>query len=219
MVKRWAPATDQPVRLLDVGCGRPSFLQAVTHTFGWQGTGLDFDSSSWQGTEYQALDLRLGNPSETDFRTLGTYDLITMWHYLEHEYTPAATLRNLLAAATPQTRLVIEVPNYASLTRKWQGNHWEGFHAPRHTGVYTPATLKNMLESHGWKVVAQKPYGSLDPFALWWMGERERKKLPWDQSLEKEFPGFMARKVMLSPLFALEKWVSLGVQVAVAIPA
>ena len=203
-------------RVLDLGCGKPEFLLALQQKWHWQGTGIDFDDSSWQDERYQALDLHIGDPAALDYGAMGKFDLITMWHYLEHDYAPGKTLEKLTAAAHDKTRLVIEVPNYQSWTRRWQGVYWEGFHTPRHTGVYTSATLKNMLETHGWVVERQFSYGSLDPFALWWMGERERKKLPWNKSMEDEFPGFMLKKIISAPLFALQGLISLGVQTVVA---
>ncbi|MFN4121859.1 MAG: class I SAM-dependent methyltransferase [Flavobacteriales bacterium] len=205
-------------RLLDLGCGRPEFLRQFQQSTHWEVTGIDFDSSAWQEERFAHLNLHEGDIAEMDLRAFGKFDVITLWHYLEHDYNPAHTLRRLKDVANAETHLIIEVPNYDSLTRKWQSKHWQGFHTPRHTGVYTPETLAKMLHNHGWKVKKQYTYGSLDPFVLWWLGEREKKKLNWNKSMESEFPKFLLQKLISSPLFSLERFISLGVQTTVAVP-
>lgn len=206
-------------RLLDLGCGRPDFLLLFQNKTNWQVTGIDFDSSTWQEERFAHLNLHEGEISAMNLNALGNFDVITLWHYLEHDYNPGLTLRKLKELSHPHTRLIIEVPNYDSLTSKIQKQYWQGFHTPRHTGVYTPATLAKMLQANGWKVKQQFTYGSLDPFVLWWLGERDRKKLKWNKSLEQEFLGFLFQKIISSPLFMLKRYLSLGVQTAIAVPA
>jgi 2-polyprenyl-3-methyl-5-hydroxy-6-metoxy-1,4-benzoquinol methylase len=206
-------------RLLDLGCGRPEFLWYFQQCTNWEVEGIDFDSSAWHDKRFAHLKLYEGDITEMDLSALGKFDIITLWHYLEHDYNPALTLGRLKDMAHADTRLIIEVPNYNSLTRKWQNQYWQGFHTPRHTGVYTPETLAKMLQQHGWKIEKQYTYGSLDPFVLWWLGERERNKRLWNKSLEDEFPGFLFQKIISSPLFVLERFLSLGVQTTVAVPA
>jgi 2-polyprenyl-3-methyl-5-hydroxy-6-metoxy-1,4-benzoquinol methylase/rubredoxin len=206
-------------RLLDLGCGKPDFLSLFQKKWDWEVKGIDFDRSSWDDEKYRGLDLTEGDISEMNLAELGNFDMITLWHYLEHDYSPRDTLQKLKELSHPETRLIIEVPNYDSLTRKRQKEYWQGFHTPRHTGVYTPETLNKMLSQNGWKVKKQYSYGSLDPFVLWWLGERDRKQLLWNISLESEFMGFMMQKAMYSPLFSLQKYLSLGVQTVVAVPA
>lgn len=60
------------------------------------------------------------------------YSLITMWHFLEHDYNPNATLarcRDLLGA---DGRLVIEVPRLHSLSYQLYREHWPGLQAHQH---------------------------------------------------------------------------------------
>jgi ubiquinone/menaquinone biosynthesis C-methylase UbiE len=206
-------------RLLDLGCGRPEFLLLFQNKTNWEVTGIDFDSSTWTDERFAELDLHEGEISAMNLSPFGKFDVITLWHYLEHDYNPGLTLRKLKELSHPATRLIIEVPNYDSLTRSRQKQYWQGFHTPRHTGVYTPATLAKMLQHNGWKVDKQYTYGSLDPFVLWWLGERERKMRKWNKSMEAEFPGFLLQKIISSPLFVLERFLSLGVQTTLAVPA
>ncbi len=217
LVQRYAPCSTGTV-VLDVGCGKPSFLQALHAQAGTQGIGLDFSDEGWEGrpADWPDLTLITGDPHAVDLPRAP--QVITMWHYLEHDYAPGQTLRRLAEAARPDTRLFIEVPDLDCHPRRWQGSHWEGFHTPRHTALYTVQTLRDLLQRHSWEVVHQHRYGTLDPYALYWMGRMEAQQLDWRQSMEPQFGGFLARKILTWPLFALQRRVPLGVMTAIARP-
>jgi hypothetical protein len=125
-------------------------------------------------------------------------------------------LRRLRSLAGPGAALLVEVPNYDSLTRRLHGSSWAGFHTPRHSAVYTPATLRAMLEQAGWRVERQEASGTLDPWVLYWLGRQDRRGQALDGNLEPAFPGFMTGKVLTLPLALAQRWISLGVQVAIA---
>ena len=208
------PAT----RALDVGCGRPTFLEALHRRTGVRGTGIDFSDAGWRDEPERwraaELDLRHGRLEATALS--GGFDLITLWHALEHDYRPRATLERLRTLARDGATLVVEVPDYDGLTRRLQGSAWAGYHTPRHTASYTATTLRAMLEGAGWRVVRQARSGTLDPYVLWWLGQEERAAHGFDGSLESRFPGFMAGKLATLPLALVGRWVRLGIQLAVA---
>jgi 2-polyprenyl-3-methyl-5-hydroxy-6-metoxy-1,4-benzoquinol methylase len=202
---------------LDVGCGRPTFLEALVDRTGTRGVGVDASDGGWteerQRWETAGLELYRGTVQSAPLD--GPFDLVCMWHALEHDYQPLDTLRRLHALTRPGGTLLVEVPNYDSWTRRLHGSSWAGFHTPRHTTAFTPATLRSMLERAGWKVDRQVTYGTLDPYVLWWLGRQEIKGRVLDGNLEALFPRFIAGKVLTLPVAALQRWASLGVQLAV----
>ena len=207
--------------VLDVGCGRPTFLEALTRVTGAHGTGIDLSDGGWSADPARwaaaGLDLRVATVAEG--LPPGPFDLVTMWHALEHDYDPLATLRRLREVTRPGGTLLVEVPNYDSLTRRLHGAGWAGLHTPRHSALYTPETLRGMLERGGWQVIRVDPWGTLDPYVLWWLGRQERAGRSLEGSLERAFPGFMLGKVLTLPVALLQRWISLGVQTATARPA
>ncbi|MGL4422054.1 MAG: class I SAM-dependent methyltransferase, partial [Gemmataceae bacterium] len=104
----------EPGRLLDFGCGGGSFLERMAAQ-GWDVTGLDAAVGAVQSIQSQlglkALEGTLPHP---DLRP-GSFDVITMWHSLEHVHDP----REILAAAyellIPGGKLIIACPNIESL--------------------------------------------------------------------------------------------------------
>jgi SAM-dependent methyltransferase len=203
--------------VLDVGCGRPSFLRLVQQATGARSVGIDFDDSGWGGAPeaWPGLELHAGILESLDVR--GPFDRFTLWHVVEHLYDPVATLRHLRGLARPGASMVIEVPDHSSPLRRRQGGNWAGYHTPRHTAAYTPRTLFDMVERAGWRVVKQYRWGTLDPWVLWWLGEQERLGRDLTQPLESRFLPFLAGKIATLPLTMLSHWLPLGFQTAVAV--
>ena len=69
------------------------------------------------------------------------FDLITMWHFLEHDYDPIRTLKLSESLLTKEGRLIIEVPRLDSLTFKLFRNRWPGVQAPQHTVLFDDCLL------------------------------------------------------------------------------
>lgn len=217
-VKRVLAATrvSQTSRVLDLGCGRPSFLRALRDTTGAECVGVDFADDLWkhEPAQWQGLDLRRGTLDTTELEP--GFGVITLWHALEHEYDPLATLRRLRELAKPGATLVVEVPNYDSLIRRWHRSHWAGFHTPRHTAAFTPATLAKLLEAAGWKVEQQLRYGTLDAYVSWWLGRQEATGASVRGDLSSRFVPYVLGKLASLPLTVLQRWVSFGAQTAIA---
>lgn len=186
-------------RVLDVGCGRPTFLQALGEVCGTRGVGIDLVADAFSSDPgFQGLELRAGDPREVPLS--GFFQAITMWHYLEHDYDPVATLRRLLPFTRRDTVLLVEVPDGRSLARRWAGARWAGLHTPRHTAVYTPDTLRRTLRRGGWEVVVEGLPPTLDPWILWWLSWRERRGTDWTVSMARYFPGFVLGRALLGPV-------------------
>ncbi|MEP7176182.1 MAG: class I SAM-dependent methyltransferase [Gemmatimonadales bacterium] len=218
---RWTVRYAAPSRtsvVLDVGCGRPTYLEALHRRTGARGVGLDFSDAGWRNDperwEAAGLELHHGRLEEAGLQR--RFDAITMWHALEHDYRPLDTLRRLRDLANDGATLLVEVPNHEALTRRLHGSAWAGYHTPRHTAVFTPRTLGAVLERAGWRLVRQHAHGTLDPYVLWWLGRQERAGRPLDGELGSRFPSFMAGKLLTMPVALAQRWVSLGVQFAVA---
>lgn len=96
--------------VLDVGCGRPSFLRLMRDRTGVRAVGTDVDASGWANdpAEWEGLSLHAGVPES--LQLTGPFDRITLWHVLEHLYRPVETLRYLRSLARPGSLLVVEVP-------------------------------------------------------------------------------------------------------------
>lgn len=205
-------------RILDIGCGKPTFLSSLRKSTEANLIGLDFSDEGWKNDSdsYRNIDLRTGEIA--DLSNEKPMDIITMWHYLEHDYQPQQHLKQLLNYSHADTRLIVEVPNFNSYTRKKFGKHWSGYHTPRHTALYSPKNIELMLKNSGWKVDQILTYGTLNPYTLHWMSRMEQKRIDWSTSMEPRFIGYVIGMVLNAPIYLLQKYISMGFMTIIARP-
>jgi SAM-dependent methyltransferase len=81
----------------------------------------------------------------------GTFDVVTMWHALEHAPRPLEVLRAAHRLLTPGGKLIVQTPNIDSLPFRWFGAAWFGLDLPRHLTHFAPPTLTLMLQRAGFR--------------------------------------------------------------------
>ena len=204
--------------ILDIGCGRPSFLKACQQTLNCRTIGIDFSDEGWkdEAAQFEGLGLQVGEIQ--DLPSSLQPDVITMWHYLEHDYSPFENLSYLKSISKPATTLIIEIPNFDSASSKKYGENWAGWHVPRHISLFSPDNITLLLQKSGWKVSELLTYGTMDPYLLYWMSDMEKKEIKWDKNMEDEFLGFMLGLVKFRPQKWREKRSSLGIMTIIATP-
>ncbi|MCS6851550.1 MAG: class I SAM-dependent methyltransferase [Gemmataceae bacterium] len=137
-------------RLLDFGCGAGSFLERMRRQ-GWQVTGIDVSPRAVELVRRGlGLPAVIGSLPHPDFAP-ASFDVITMWHSLEHVHQPLAVLRAARQLLAPGGRLLVAVPNIDSLPFRWFRAAWFGLDLPRHLIHFSPWTLQAMLEKGGFR--------------------------------------------------------------------
>ena len=142
-------------RLLDFGCGGGRFLKRMADR-GWQVTGLDAAVGTVrQVQEELGLPALVGSLPHPQLPP-GSFDVVTMWHSLEHVHHPLAVLREAYRLLAPGGRLVVATPNLESWPFYWFGPDWFGLDLPRHLTHFTPASLNDLLQTAGFRVLSQR---------------------------------------------------------------
>lgn len=216
-MKEWHKTTPESL-ILDVGCGKPTFLKACKTELACNTLGIDFSDEGWKNSteNYEGLDLQVAEIKDLPLDVKP--DVITMWHYLEHDYTPQENLKSLKSISKPSTTLIIEIPNFDSSSRKAFGAHWAGWHTPRHTSLFSPNNVEQLLNNSGWKVSKILTYGTMDPYLLYWMSRMEQKGIAWNKNMEDEFWAFTRGMIAFLPKKWKEKKTSLGIMTVIATP-
>ncbi|MBC7524314.1 MAG: class I SAM-dependent methyltransferase [Flavobacterium sp.] len=199
--------------VLDVGCGNPSFLEILQQYSKANCTGIDFSDSGWKGKNF--LNLTLKKVSIEDFVPAKKFDIITLWHYLEHDYNPVKTIEKLYNCLKPGGKLIIEVPDYKSITAKIQKSNWQGWHSPRHISLMTKKSFTLLFQKDKWEIKRHLRYGTLDAFTLWWLGRMEKKGIDWSGNMANHFWMLVLLKVVTLPFFTFEKLFPMGIQIVV----
>lgn len=199
--------------VLDVGCGAGSFLQHVVRERGATAVGVDFadlaDSPSLRGVEfYQGLFYH--QPLER-----GRFDLVTMWHFLEHDYDPARSLRYAREVLADDGVVVIEVPRLDSLSFRLFGSRWPGLQAPQHTALYDRRSLQAIARAAGLEVVRYLPYGAFPPYFYLFCGLAFSLLKGRGLNLGRAMPLYFAGAVVAAPFMPVLQRMNFAMQTIV----
>jgi 2-polyprenyl-3-methyl-5-hydroxy-6-metoxy-1,4-benzoquinol methylase len=137
--------------ILDVGCGSGQFLDLMK-SLGWNTTGVDFDEKAVLASRQKDLDVHLGSLEEQHFPD-NYFDAITLSQVIEHVYDPTALLMECRRILKPGGRIVICTPNFNSIGSRLFKNHWRGLEPPRHLNIFTPGSLKRLVELSGLEII------------------------------------------------------------------
>jgi len=139
-------------RLLDAGCGAGFFVRAAADG-GFQAEGLEMSADAVAfGIRENGVRITHGNLLEAHFPH-GSFDVVTLWHVLEHLPRPVETLRRVRMLLSEGGILVTAVPNFASLQARVFRSRWYHLEVPRHLYHFTPNALRRLLEAEHFHVV------------------------------------------------------------------
>jgi SAM-dependent methyltransferase len=138
--------------ILDYGCGTGMFLKTCADA-GWKSFGFEPDSDARKVAEGKGL--TVANSKET--LSSNKYDIISLWHVLEHVTDLDPTLEFFSKTITDNGRLIIAVPNYTSADAKHYKEFWAGYDVPRHIYHFEINTLKKLLGNYGFSLEETKP--------------------------------------------------------------
>ncbi len=198
--------------VLDVGCAVGTFLLHLKEKHQCKISGVDFkENLAYPG--FEQIEFYPGLFYEQEINN-NRFDLITMWHFLEHEYAPNKSLKMAGKVLKPKGKLIIEVPRLDSFTYKLFGKKWPGVQAPQHTALYSKKTFMQIIEKNGFKIIDYLPYGAFPPYFYIFTGTWFKlfgKGLNLNRAI---FPYFLGQ-LILTPLLLFQKYLNLSMQTIV----
>ncbi|MDP4278737.1 MAG: class I SAM-dependent methyltransferase [Bacteroidota bacterium] len=142
-------------RLLDIGCGTGHFLNYMQKN-GFTCEGIEIDQAARE-FGIREFGLKVDSPDMIYKKdTASTYDVITLWHVMEHLYDAGAYLSWMHQVLKPDGVLIIALPNCASLDARYYGQYWAAYDVPRHLWHFKPAVFKQFVSQYGFKSVKVK---------------------------------------------------------------
>ena len=150
-----------PGRLLDFGCGTGEFL-AHCRSHGWAACGLEPDEKA-QEVAAATHGLTVEPPEHIHDLPSDHFDVITLWHVLEHVPKLSDTIAELRRTLAPTGTLIVAVPNCASLDAHYYGADWAAYDVPRHLYHFRPPDVHRLFDHFGMTVTDIRPM-RLDAF-------------------------------------------------------
>lgn len=144
--------------ILDIGCGTGDFIVACKN-HGWEVNGIEPNEKARQLT-VKKLQLKNNLKNEkiiySDIQELveanKRYDVITMWHVLEHVYNLKEYIKQLKKLLDTNGTLIIAVPNFNSFDAEHYKDKWAAYDVPRHLWHFSRKSIEFLFEKEGLKV-------------------------------------------------------------------
>ena len=138
--------------VLDIGAGTGDFLTEAKNK-GWNVTGIEPNAKAKQIAISKGVTF-----SETlEILESHSFDVITMWHVLEHVPDLEFQLSELKRLLKPNGTIIIAVPNFKSYDAKKYKVFWAAYDVPRHLWHFSKTSIEKLFQNKNMKLIKVKP--------------------------------------------------------------
>ena len=140
-------------KVLDIGCGHGFLLRAFQQR-GCDVLGTEYsDGACRHAREVLNIPVRVGLLQDLAFPDQ-SFDVVVMWHVLEHISDPRPTLAEISRILKPGGLFLVGVPNFDSLEARLTKASWFHLDLPRHLSHHSPGSLEKALKNAGLQLVS-----------------------------------------------------------------
>jgi len=157
--------------ILDVGCGTGEFLLTCRNN-NWNVVGVEPNKKA-QNLANSKLKTSDAELIFSDINEVSNkqFDVITLWHVLEHVPNLEGYISTLKSLLKPNGVLVIAVPNFNSYDALHYKQFWAAFDVPRHLWHFSKKSIQVLVERQNMKVVKILPM-KFDSFYVSMLSEK-----------------------------------------------
>jgi 2-polyprenyl-3-methyl-5-hydroxy-6-metoxy-1,4-benzoquinol methylase len=138
--------------LFDFGSGTGDFLK-LAKSRGWCIDGVEPNDDARLKAKEKGVKLQASLESLKQRK----YEVITLWHVLEHLPSLENQIVNLLSHLEEEGTLIIAVPNFKSFDANYYKEFWAAFDVPRHLWHFSKTAIEKIFSKHGLELVKVKP--------------------------------------------------------------
>ena len=159
---------DQKGEILDIGAGTGDFL-ARAKKRGWKVAGIEPSEDARKLAEEKGIDLL----PESKTLGSGSFDVITLWHVLEHVPDLENQILDLKRLLKEDGLLVIAVPNFKSFDAYKYKKDWAAFDVPRHLWHFSRNSIERIFGIYSFEVKKVEPL-KFDSYYVSMLSEKYR---------------------------------------------
>lgn len=139
-------------KLLDIGAGTGDFL-VVAKNDGWDTTGIEPSKKA------KTIAIKKGVAFADNLSDLNdhSFDVITMWHVLEHVPNLDQYILELKRLLKPAGTILIAVPNFKSFDAGYYGRFWAAYDVPRHIWHFSKTSIKKLFAEKEMELIEVLP--------------------------------------------------------------
>lgn len=164
-IKKYA---NNDAEVLDVGAGTGSFVKFLKDR-GWSAAGVEPNPKARSMAKGKGIELKTALSSIPAKK----FDLITLWHVLEHLPDLEKDILKIKSKLTDNGRLFVAVPNYRSYDANHYGASWAAYDVPRHLWHFSQNSIRKIFSANGFSLVATRPM-IFDAFYIAQLSEKYR---------------------------------------------
>ncbi len=163
--------------ILDIGCGTGELLHYFKNK-GWEVSGIEPNPKAREFA-IKAYQLPVYEEEKLDSFEENSFDVISMWHVLEHVPDLNGRMEQLRRLIKKEGTIFIALPNLASPDAEKYDKLWAGLDVPRHLYHFTEDSFLKLLKKHKMSLIKSTPL-KLDAYYVSLLSEKYREnKLPY----------------------------------------
>ena len=128
-------------RILDIGAGTGDFLLTAKND-GWDTVGVEPSERA----KNIAIQKGISFVNEISALENNSFDVITMWHVLEHVPNLELQIQELKRLLKPTGTLIVAVPNFKSYDAQHYQTFWAAYDVPIHFWHFSKKAIKSLFE-------------------------------------------------------------------------
>lgn len=156
--------------ILDYGCGTGEFINYMA-TNNWDTSAVEPSDEARAKVEAQSKNKNLSVYKQLEDLPEKKFDVITLWHVLEHVPDPDILIAQLKQKLNQSGLIFVAVPNHQSFDGQHYQKHWAAYDVPRHFWHFAPTNMTQLFGNHSLVIREVLPM-KLDAFYVSLLSEK-----------------------------------------------
>ncbi|MFZ1805601.1 MAG: class I SAM-dependent methyltransferase [Cyclobacteriaceae bacterium] len=131
--------------ILDYGCGTGEFINYMADK-SWGTSAVEPSDEARAKVKSQNKNISVHEKLEELTET--KFDVITLWHVLEHVPNPNTLIAQLKEKLNEGGLIFVAVPNHESYDAKYYQAHWAAYDVPRHFWHFAKANIEKLFDNN-----------------------------------------------------------------------